>query len=170
MGWEDRSYYRDRPQGSVGSGLMTILNGSIPLGRWFGINVRMHASLIIFMALELLFAETKGGIGARSALTSMIILFFSVLLHEFGHCFGARAVGGQAHDILMWPLGGLATTQPPHRPWPSFITTAAGPAVNLVICLITGTFLYFDSRLETRIPWFPFGEGGIKNYVPETWT
>eukprot|EP00879_Flechtneria_rotunda_P010141 GHRR01010599.1.p2 GENE.GHRR01010599.1~~GHRR01010599.1.p2 ORF type:complete len:200 (+),score=40.60 GHRR01010599.1:1064-1663(+) len=36
------------------------------------------------------------------------ILLVTVLLHELGHCLAARSVGGTAHSILLWPLGGLA--------------------------------------------------------------
>ena len=148
---------------------MWLLNGSLPLGTWFGIRVRMHSSLIIFMALTLLFAETKGGLGAQNALTSMIILFFSVLLHEFGHCFGARWVGGEARDILMWPLGGLAFVEPPRRPWPSFITTAAGPAVNVLICVLAAAGILAISAASgayTRLPWLPLGEAELLRHVP----
>ena len=31
-----------------------------------------------------------------------------VLVHELGHCFACRRVGGEADDVLMWMLGGLA--------------------------------------------------------------
>src|SRR5450432_1407745 len=123
MGYQDRPYYRDR--GSGASPLMWILSGSVPLFTVFGIRVRAHASLIILIALELIFASSKSGLGAKNAVFSMSILFLSVLLHEFGHCFGARWVGGEADEILMWPLGGLAMISPPHRPWAQFIATAA---------------------------------------------
>lgn len=168
MAWQDRHYYQDRG-GTAGNPLMWFLSGSVPLGTWFGIRVRMHASMIILIVLTLLFAETRGGIGAKNAMTSMTILFFSVLLHEFGHCFGARWVGGDAHEILMWPLGGLAMTDPPHRPWPSFITTAAGPLVNLVICIITGSAIAILNNSAGAIPWFPVRDG-LKSYVPHDWT
>ena len=144
---------------------MWILNGSVPLGTFFGIRVRMHASLLILMIVTLLFAGTPKGLGVANAVTSMTILFFAVLLHEFGHCFGARWVGGRAEEILMWPLGGLAFTEPPHRPWPSFITTAAGPFVNFAICVITGVLLYVLSNSASAIPWFPVRQG-LKSYVP----
>ena len=47
-----------------------------------------------------------------------------VLLHEFGHCAGARAVDGDAHQILMWPLGGLAAIEVPHTPRANFMPRA----------------------------------------------
>ncbi|MCH7765652.1 MAG: M50 family metallopeptidase [Acidobacteria bacterium] len=56
------------------------------------------------------------------------ILFVVVLVHEFGHCFGARYTGGEADEILIWPLGGLAYASPPHNAKAHMITTVAGPA------------------------------------------
>ena len=173
MGWEDRPYYRDRPS-SGGNPLMWLLTGSLPLGTIFGIRVRIHASMIVVIVLTLLFSETRGGMGATNALTSMSILFVSVLLHEFGHCAGARMMGGEADDILMWPLGGLASVNPPRRPWPSLVTTAMGPLVNLAICVVTAVALFILNRSAGHgaIPWFPFGGGeqGIKSFVPHDWT
>jgi Zn-dependent protease len=99
----------------------------------------------------------------------MAILFVSVLLHEFGHIFGSRIMGGRGEDILMWPLGGLAFADPPRRPWPSLVTTACGPLVNVVICLITGTVLVVLSHSADAIPWFPL-RSGLKSFIPTTTT
>jgi len=142
MNWRDRDYNRDDYSGSGGWGwFWSILNGSVPLGTWFGIRVRVHASLIIFIALVLLFDYSRDYPLVDRAI-SMGFLFAIVLLHEFGHCFAARAVGGFADDILMWPLGGLAMATPPHRPWPTFVTVAGGPMVNVILCATAGTVLW----------------------------
>jgi Zn-dependent protease len=69
------------------------------------------------------------------------MLFLVVLLHELGHCFGARAVDGDAQDVLLWPLGGLAYADVPHTPRANFIYTAAGPAVNVLLCLAAALLL-----------------------------
>jgi Zn-dependent protease len=148
---------------------MWLLTGSVPLFTAFGIRVRAQASLLLLIALELIFSSSRGGLGPKNAVVGSTILFASVLLHEFGHCFGARWVGGEASDILMWPLGGLASIDPPKRPWPSFISTAAGPAVNLVICLITGTAICVIERSASAIPWLPVFKP-LRDYVPGGWT
>lgn len=142
MGWEDRPYYRDRPQGYPTGVLGWILYGSVPLFTAFGIRVRAHASLLIVCGLILLFGF--GGFGDTVAMRaqSVTALFAVILLHEFGHCFAARWTGGSADDILMTPLGGLAMTMARRRPWPTFVTVAGGPAVNVLICLLCGLGLY----------------------------
>ena len=134
MGWEDRQYYRDRSS-SPGARLWSLLSGSVPLFTAFGIRVRAHASLIIVIISVILFDATKG-VSLQTRAFSMGMLAVLVILHEFGHCFAARSVGGEANDILLWPLGGLAFAMPPHRPWPTFVTVVGGPLVNLVICIL----------------------------------
>ena len=42
-----------------------------------------------------------------------ISLWITVLFHELGHCFAGYLVGGHTDKVLLWPLGGLAFTQPP---------------------------------------------------------
>jgi len=154
MGWEDRPYYRDRG-GSRASVLWSILGGSVPLFTAFGIRVRAHASLFFLIATVILFDYVKGfGIQARAISMAMLVLV--VILHEFGHCFAARSVGGTAEDILLWPLGGLAFVAPPRRPWPTFVTVAGGPLVNVVICVfcIAGCW-FLNHRLLPLNPFNP---------------
>ena len=167
MAWQDRPYYRDRSDTGSFNPLTWLWSGSVPLGTWFRIRVRMHATMVIYILLTVLFAETRNGLGAANAVTAMTILFFSVLLHEFGHCFGAKMMGGDAQEILMWPLGGLAFTEPPRRWWPSFVTTAMGPLVNVAICLITGIAIAVLNKSLSAVPWFPLGGDGLRSYVPE---
>src|SRR3954467_14381775 len=98
MAYQDRPYYRDR-SGSA-SPLMWLLTGSLPLFTAFGIRVRAHASMVLLIALTMLFSGTQGGMVVWNAMTFSTVLFGIILLHEFGHCFAARSVGGEANDIL----------------------------------------------------------------------
>src|SRR5919204_5218976 len=62
-----------------------------------------------------------------------LALFGIVSLHEFGHAFACRSVGGQADRIVLWPLGGIAYVNPPPRPGATLWSIAAGPLVNLAL-------------------------------------
>jgi Zn-dependent protease len=159
MGWQDRSYYRDSSQGA-GNPLMWLWSGSVPLFTAFGIRVQAHAMLVIYVALVLVFGLGQGFYW-QDRLLNVGVLFAIVLLHEFGHCFAARRVHGEANEIVMHPLGGLALATPPRRPWPTFVTVAGGPAVNVVICALCGTLLYFSLGW---LPWNP-----IHNPSPGAW-
>src|SRR5258708_6359545 len=104
------------------------LTWSLPIGRLFGIVIKVHL-LFPFVALALILrAAAKGEPGDWIIATGIeAMLFVSVLLHEFGHCFGARFVDGDAHEILMWPLGGLAYVEVPHTWRANLFTAIAGP-------------------------------------------
>lgn len=117
------------------------LTWSLSLGRWLGIQVRLHVFFVAFVVLQLVDALIRHSDRFFDTAGLQAILFFSVLSHEFGHCLAARWVGGSASEILMWPLGGLAYVQLPNLPRAHLITTVAGPAVNLVICAGTAGFL-----------------------------
>lgn len=131
---------------------MNFLGGSVRIGRWFDIEVRAHMLFFVFMAFQIISAEDK-----TWAVTFWTMLFGIVLVHEFGHCFGARSVGGSAHNILMWPLGGLAFASAPMRAWPQFVTVACGPLVNVAFCLISGSILVLANGSFGAITFSPFG-------------
>ncbi len=63
------------------------------------------------------------------------VLLLSVFVHELGHVCLARLTGGTASEIHLSPIGGLAMVQPGRGTWAQLVTTAAGPFVNLVVCL-----------------------------------
>ncbi len=104
---------------------------SFSLGSWFSTDVRVSWYLPLLWIVFVI----KFGIYYGTAIEG--VLFVSVLLHEFGHVFGARRTGGQADEILIWPLGGLAFVQPARNFWSQFLTTAAGPLVNFALCAVT---------------------------------
>lgn len=136
---------------------------SFPLGRLFGINIRVHV-LFPLVILGLIFRPTftegsAPGIWVDAAML-MGLLFFSVLLHELGHCLVGRWVGGEANEILLWPLGGLAAVDVPHSPRANFLTVAGGPLVNVLLCVATGLALIFAFDASYRPPlnplWSPY--------------
>jgi Zn-dependent protease len=112
---------------------------SLPLPwRPFGVTVRIH---ILFPCVALgviLWVATSRQFEHQlwmQACAVMAMLFVSVLLHEFGHVFGARRVDGDVPEIMIWPLGGLAFADVPHSPRSYFWATVSGPAVNLGLAL-----------------------------------
>lgn len=155
MGWQDRPYYRDQGP-SPRNPLIWLFTGSVPLFTVFGIRVRMHASLIVLAAISLVQAVFIQGPAVQYTVTFLCLLFGIVLLHEFGHCFAARWVGGDANEIMLWPLGGLAFADAPRRPWPQFVTVAGGPAVNLIICGVTAVIAMVIDRTHPPIMFNPY--------------
>ena len=134
---------------------------SLPLGRVFGITIRIHW-LFPFVALGWIlhvgfykpYPEYRIPEGAWvDAAIFMLVLFVSTLLHEFGHCFAARATGGDAREVLIWPLGGLASVDLPARPRSHLLTAAAGPAVDVLIVVFAGVMLLFCGDQAIQPVW-----------------
>jgi len=124
------------------------LTWAFKLFRTGGITVRIHAVFIIFIIIALLRSLVTPEAGAQQPLSlsitaiAMASLFILVLVHEFGHCLACRWVGGEADEILMWPLGGLAYCHPPNQWAGHLITAVGGPAVNVIVCIVTGATLW----------------------------
>jgi Zn-dependent protease len=131
------------------------LNWSLPLFRAFGIQVRLHI-LYIIITLGMLFRTAQLSNNFKEVieftLIWVVMLFVIILLHEFGHCFAARRVNGEASEILMWPLGGLAFCEVPHTPRANFICAFGGPLVNLIICAVAGVLLMIAGYLPPMNP------------------
>lgn len=147
----------------VGRPLDNPINWSFALGRVWGINIRVHVAFLICAVVMIWMEVPKEGDAQgwsaldvfTGAVGTYAILFGIVLLHEFGHCFGARSVGGVAEEILIWPLGGLASVQPPHDPRSHLVTTLSGPMVNVVICGICSALLAAWCGTLGAVPWNP---------------
>ncbi|MBX9582021.1 MAG: site-2 protease family protein [Gemmataceae bacterium] len=128
---------------------------SVPVFRAFGIPVRVHLFFfIVTLGLFLRVVLQKGNPvwWGDVFLFTIVLLFVVILLHEFGHQFGARWVDGEAKEILIWPLGGLAFNDIPHGWRPLFITVAAGPAVNVLICVACAAGLVAGGYLPNANP------------------
>lgn len=144
---------------------------SFPIGRFFGITVRVHILLIVvFLGFYLRVAGGKDyPVGAAlDTLALLGLLFLSVLLHEFGHCYGARLVEGEAQEILLWPLGGLASVDVPHTPRAHFIMVLMGPMVNFALCIATGLVLASAMLLPPiSLPWdvWDFFRAPLRNWA-----
>lgn len=132
---------------------------SLRIGGIGGIAIRVHWLLpIVAFALIVRAAVTKDVLPNTwiDAAMLMALLFVAVLLHELGHCLAARMLDGDAHEVLLWPLGGLAFVEVPPTARANFLTAAAGPLVNLVLALICGVMLGLFHDQALRPPFNPF--------------
>ena len=119
------------------------MKGSLNLGRYFGIPVSIHWSFLLI----LIFFAWRGissGLSNEATLYFLgfiLLLFFCVLLHEFGHALTARRFGIKTHSIVLLPIGGVASLEKmPDKPKEELLVALAGPAVNVVIALLLYPF------------------------------
>jgi hypothetical protein len=134
---------------------------SIPLVRIFGIQVKIHW-LLPFISLGLILRAAMRSNpppipGAWVDVTVVAaIALFSIFIHEMAHCFVGRAVGGDANEVLLWPLGGLANVDLPHQARAHLLTAAAGPASNAILAGLALAALQFVAPERLTPSWDPF--------------
>ncbi|MEE9373928.1 MAG: site-2 protease family protein [Saprospiraceae bacterium] len=81
----------------------------------------------------------------------VFILFFFVIMHEFGHALVARRYGILTKDIIISPIGGIARLMDiPRKPTQELIVAIAGPAVNVGLA-----FFFFLMLLPFTSNFFP---------------
>ncbi|MBX3469207.1 MAG: hypothetical protein KF878_20225 [Planctomycetes bacterium] len=128
-----------------------LLSARLRVGQARGIDVHVHWTLFVAAAWLLVWLRSE----PLHALLLVLVLGGSVLLHELGHCCAARRVGGDAREVILWPLGGLADVHTPRAPWPRFAAAVAGPLVNVALLVAAlPPFLALGGRwsLETLGP------------------
>jgi Zn-dependent protease len=116
-------------------------SGSFHLFRFKGIDVFLHWSWFLVAVFEIQ-GRTRSYSSIAWNIAEYLALFAIVMLHEFGHAFACRQVGGRANRIVLWPLGGVAYVDPPQRPGATLWSIAAGPLVNVALLPILA-FLYY---------------------------
>lgn len=146
--WSDDHERPERPSGFAGDwrgARLTFddpMSWSLPLPPFrqlTGIEVRVHLFFLVFVLVILGQAasrESGHALGLQPTALGLLALFVVVLLHEFGHCIACRMKGGTADQILIWPLGGLATCNPPQTPSAHLWTALGGPLANLAIVAV----------------------------------
>ncbi len=109
------------------------------LFEWRGTEVFLHPTFIILPALiagpELLSGRFSE---AMTSISYMAVIFFCIVLHEFGHIGMARKLGFQTGDIVLTPLGGLVNINAVNESGrDEVLIAAAGPAVNVAIIALS---------------------------------
>jgi Zn-dependent protease len=118
---------------------------SIKLAELFGIRVGVDASwfVILFLLIFWLstpFRETLHSSDAVAYLTtvvSVLLLFVSLIIHEFGHALVARRQGIEVKRIDLFLFGGLThMSRDAATPGEEFKVAAAGPLATLAVILV----------------------------------
>jgi Zn-dependent protease len=132
------------------------LSWSIPLGRLFGVTIRVHLLFPLFVlgmigraAYE---KDAPAGLWVQACIV-MGLLFLAVVLHELGHVFAARAVDGDAGEVMLWPAGGLMAAEVPSTPRAYLVAAAGGPLINLTVAVGVCLALVCWGYLPSFRPW-----------------
>ena len=134
-----------------------MLKSSIPIGKIFGIPLKLHFSwffifILVTWSLAAYYypeeypAWTVSTKIAAGILTSLLF-FASVLIHELMHSIVALREGMQIKEITLFVLGGVSQiTTEPKKPKDEFWMAIAGPGSSLVLGIL---FLSVSYALNT---------------------
>ncbi len=115
------------------------MNWSFRIAHVAGINIRVHVTFFLILALGALqWGGRSGGLdGALFGVVLMVLLFTCVTLHELGHSIVANRLGVPVREIILLPLGGVAVmNKHPEKPIHEFLIAIAGPLVNVVLAAL----------------------------------
>jgi len=125
-------------------------NWSIPIGKLFGVEVRLHFTFVFLLAFIWMAESSMKSNSTPGRVLGLVgIIFGGVVVHELGHALVAMREGLHAKAIILLPIGGitlLEDSQPAaptgHATWKRDVRIAlAGPLVNIAIALVGGAIV-----------------------------
>ncbi len=119
-------------------------NWSIPAGRIFGVELRVHLTFAFLLLFVYTTEAAKSGLaGAWRGMALVGIIFGSVIVHELAHALVALRAGVGVRSIVLLPIGGVTLMDDESRRVPDprrdIRIALAGPFVNLVLAVFFGT-------------------------------
>jgi Zn-dependent protease/predicted transcriptional regulator len=123
-----------------------------------GIDIYVHVTFFVLLAFLLVAAYAEQGTWSAviERFAFVVLLFSIVVMHEYGHVLAARRYGISTRDIVLYPIGGVATLERmPDRPYQELIVALAGPAVNVVLAILLYGIntLIGNSPIPEVLPW-----------------
>jgi Zn-dependent protease len=150
---------------------------SVSIGHVLGIDIRVHATFLLLVALFALAYSGSGVLGVAAGLAWLVVIFACVVIHELAHSLEARRRGGVVHEIVLLPIGGVSKLERlPESPSDEFAIAIVGPLASIAIAVVAalgavaaGQSLLpinlFDGAILPRIAWFNLLVGGF-NLLP----
>jgi len=154
---------------------------SFKVCRIFGIDVKVHVSLAVILALLVYvfyvnkppfgFSDLSNPIRIIYSFVMAISIFVAVLVHELSHSLVARRMGASVREIILFIFGGVAVIERlPKEPKKELAIAIAGPLASLSLALfmliplrLLTLFGYFNLVLAlfNLIPAFPMDGGRV---------
>ena len=119
---------------------------SFPLGRWLGVDLRIHTFFLLLLGLCLL-STTLVNVDSWRAIMLWFILLLAVVVREIARVIVAAYHGVQLRSILLLPIGGLFSYANPdsaERASNGSIQTwmaVVGPLANFGFAIAIGTLI-----------------------------
>jgi len=140
-------------------------NWSLSLGRWVGVPVRVHALLLLFLAVIFCVdfnSPSNGGSGILStAMVTAAILIVSIIVHELAHIFAIHNLGGSVNSVMFTPWGGNSSFVHPQQNSAKLIAIMAGPFVSFSIFMFGAILLLQSTEISLKEIIHPFRPHGF---------
>ncbi|MEX1007794.1 MAG: site-2 protease family protein [Acidimicrobiia bacterium] len=112
---------------------------SFGIGRISGIEIRVHYTFFLLVALFALAGSAPEGPGVAASLAWLALIFSCVVVHELAHCFVGRSRGAVVHEIVLLPIGGVSRLEHlPETPSDELAMAIAGPAASVGLAALAG--------------------------------
>lgn len=108
---------------------------SVQVARVLDIPIRVHFTFLLLVVWFALSARAWGQT-PLGAVFFLLLVFVCVALHELGHAAMAKRFGVRTHEIVLYPIGGIARLESMPGGRAELAIAIAGPAVNLVLAAI----------------------------------
>lgn len=139
------------------------MNGTLTIGKFFNIPLKLHWSFALLMAYVLFNVIANHSL---AILGYVVFLFLCVVLHEYGHALMALRYRVKTKDIILSPIGGVARLEHlPEKPAQELLIALAGPAVNLGLAIILSAILYFSGFQWTISESPEVYQAGLEDYL-----
>ncbi len=133
---------------------------SFPVGRYLGVEVRIHAFFLLLLGMSISFASVTGSTGMRG-LGLWIMLLFAVMVREIARAIAGAWFGLELRSILLLPTGGLPTyatqddTARASTPLIEKRLAIVGPVANILVgALLFGLIIGLSPELNLlERPW-----------------
>jgi Zn-dependent protease len=119
---------------------------SMPLGRWFGVHLRIHYFFLLLLFFGIL-SSNLAGIAPWRGFVLWFLLFAAVLGREAVRALTAAWHGLSVRSILLLPIGGLFSYASPDMAeqavegWAQIALTVAGPIANLAVAALVAALI-----------------------------
>jgi len=121
-----------------------MLRSSFSIGRFFGVDIRMHLSIPLLLALAIAYSEFAHGAAIRG-IGLWATLLLAILVRETARSIAAVYVGLRLRALFLLPIGAVMAFAPRdrHAGHPSTrAVTAAGPIANFTFGLLMAAAVY----------------------------
>jgi Zn-dependent protease/predicted transcriptional regulator len=133
---------------------------SFPLGRWFGVDLRIHMFFLLLLGFCLL-STSVSGVASWRGIMLWCVLLMVVLVREIARVISATYHGLQLRSILLLPIGGLFSYNNPEsaeRAQEEHVQTAlaiVGPTASLLFAAVVASLIAGSAPSVSLIarPW-----------------